>query len=104
MDQAEREAARRVRKAQAAEREAAQRNDEAMARDAARRARSKHAMGAGMGLPNLGPNAPVTSNERASKDRFGLWTRKRNFAARKLQLAVRKKHGFDTLGLGLGLG
>ena len=32
MDQAEREAARRVRKAQAAEREAAQRNDEAMAR------------------------------------------------------------------------
>ena len=42
------------------------------------------------------PNAPVTSNERASKDRFGLWTRKRNYAARKLQLSVRKKHELHT--------
>mgnify|MGYP004223345235 CR=1 FL=1 len=45
--------------------------------------------------PYLNPNPnpdQVTSNERASKDRFGLWTRKRNYAARKLQLSVRKKH------------
>ena len=72
----ERAAARRVSMAQEAEREAARRTEEAAARDAARRARTAQ---------NLNPNAPVTSNERASKDRFGLWTRKRNYAAKHLQ-------------------
>ena len=37
-----------------------------------------------------GDGAPVAG---ASKDRAGLWTRRRNFAARRLQQAVRAKHG-----------
>ena len=36
-----------------------------------------------------GDGAPVAG---ASKDRVGLWTRRRNFAARRLQQAVRAKH------------
>ena len=37
-----------------------------------------------------GDGAPVAG---ASKERVGLWTRRRNFAARRLQQAVRAKHG-----------